>query len=180
MIYLLLGFFIGLIVLGVVLGTRFDNRLRRRKEKFEAEGKTLTKKEEDSCSDGATACIFMGCAFSLVVGLICMCFILSNGSGLRKLEAFYTVNALNYETAVDRTASYLSEERFVVEALIPVEGSIEKLELTGFISSRITEWRDAVIRYNNTIASMQYWDDNIFTGVLVPDRVQGMKLLVIK
>jgi len=180
MIYLLLGFFIGLVAFGISLDRKYEGKLQRRKKKLEADGKRLTREEEESCSGGAIASIAIGCIFTIVVGLICMCFTLSNGNGLRKLEAFYTANALNYETAVDRTASYLSQEKFTIEVLVPVEGSIEKLELAGYISTRITEWRDAVNIYNTTIASMQYWDSNIFTGVLVPNKVQDMKLLIIK
>ena len=180
MIYLLLGFFIGLVAFGIFLDRKYEGKLQRRKEKLEADGKHLTRSEENSCSGGAIAAVVIGSIFTIVLSLICLCFTLSNGNGLKKLEAFYTANAVNYETAVGRTASYLSQEKYIVEALIPVEGSVEKLELAGYISTRITEWRDAVNAYNTTIASMQYWDSNLFTGALVPNEVQDMKLLVIK
>ena len=45
------------------------------------------------------------------------------------------------------------------------------------MGERLAEWRDEVIEYNLTIASMKYYDSNIWTGVLFPDEVQNMKLL---
>ena len=106
--------------------------------------------------------------------------LVNNANGLAQWEAFYDANSRNYEIAVDRTASYLSEQAFVERALIPVEGSIEKLEQGKYVSERIAEWRNKVNQYNTTIASMQYYDNNPIFGSLVPDEVQDMKLLIIE
>lgn len=102
---------------------------------------------------------------------------LTNAGGLAKWQVFYSTNVKNYEVVVDETVSYLSADKFKD---VLVEGSIEKFQLATAVSERIKEWRDAVNEYNSTIASMKYFDSNPFTGVLVPDAVQDMKLLVIK
>jgi len=111
--------------------------------------------------------------FYLITGGIAF----NNYSGLAKWEAFYEANTKNYEVAVDMTASYLSTQDFESKL---ISGSIEKLEQTGYISDRIVEWRDAVNKYNTTIASIKFYDSNWLTGSLVPDKVQDMKLLVIE
>lgn len=98
-----------------------------------------------------------------------------NGAKVYRLQAFFESNAGNYQVAVDETASYLSEEEFVNQL---VAGSIEKLEQSTYVSERIKEWRDSVNAYNLTVAGLKYWDDNPFTGVLVPDSIQDMKLLL--
>ena len=106
------------------------------------------------------------------------CWGFGNGAGLAKWQAFYVANTQNYEIAVDETASYLSQQGFMNSTFF--DGSIEKFEQAGYVSERIKEWRDAVNRYNDTIARMQYYNRNIFTGVLVPDGVEDMKLLIIQ
>jgi hypothetical protein len=120
--------------------------------------------------------LFFG--FAVLFTLILSLWTLNNYNGQAQWEAFYEANSANYAVAVDKTASYLSSEKFVSGAL--VEGSIEKFQLGPVVSDRIKEWRDALNEYNTTIASMKFFDSNIWTGVMVPDEVQNMKLLVIK
>jgi len=123
----------------------------------------------------AIAIVFLLPSF-LVPTLVTM----NNGAGLMKLEAFYQANSSNYAIAVDETASYLSAEKYIENAFIPIEGSIEKFKQSQIASERIKEWRDAVIKYNETIASMKYYNRNIFTGILVPNRVEEAKLLIMQ
>jgi hypothetical protein len=119
-----------------------------------------------------------GIAFLVLSILILSIYTIDNYNGLAKWKAFYETNNTNYAITIDKTASYLSSDKFVSGAL--VEGSIEKVQLGPAISDRIKEWRDAVNDYNTTIASLKFFDSNIWTGVMVPDEVQNMKLLVIK
>ena len=111
------------------------------------------------------------------VASICPGWIASNGNGLAKWQAFYAANSQNYVITIDETVSYLSSDTYIESVL--VEGSLEKIKQSSYVSERIVEWRDAVNEYNSTIASMQYWNGIPFTGVLVPDGVEDMKLLVI-
>ncbi len=120
--------------------------------------------------------VFLSIISLFFVGLL-LWIMVANGSGLMKWQAFYQANTQNYQVAVDETASYLSEEEFVD---VLVGGSLEKFKLAGFVSERIVEWRDAVNEYNSTIASMQYFNRNIFTGTLVPDGVEDMRLIIIQ
>ena len=159
MIYLLLGLGIGLIILGVV-------------------GLTRTKTWDDGSGWVVPFVLGILCTFPLLI--IIPGYILANGSGVMKWQAFYEANSRNYEIAVDETASYLSTEKLIEQALIPIDGSIEKMKLADSVSTRILEWRNAVNRYNNTISSMKYFNRNIFTGVLVPNEVEDMKLLIIQ
>ncbi len=92
-------------------------------------------------------------------------------------RAFYEVNSQNYAVTIDETSALLSQEKYISEALIPVEGSIEKMELAKTVSERIVEWRDAVNRYNRIVASLQYLDNNIFFDCMIPNDVHDLKLL---
>jgi len=136
-----------------------------------------TSRHREELSGGEGGCICFGLLFTIILLALVIWIPIANGSGLAKRQAFYEANALNYEITVDETAAYLSQEDFVDKL---VSGSIEKIEQAGYVSERIKEWRDAVNGYNTAIASMKYYDRNIFTGLLVPNEVQDMKLLVIK
>lgn len=114
---------------------------------------------------------------SLIFFLILPLLTLSNSSDLVKLDTFYNTNNQNYQITIDKTASYLSVDEFKSQV---IAGSIEKSNLAQTISTRISEWRDQVNDYNLAIASMQYFDQNIFTGILYPNRVQELKPLVLK
>lgn len=135
-------------------------------------------KKPEELSDARLTGIILGALLLLALLIGCGVGTLCNGTGLAEWQAFYTANADNYSFAVDKTASYLSAKSYRENLL--VEGSIEKFKQASYVNERITEWRNAVNRYNTTIASMKYFDSNIFTGILVPDAVQDMKLLVIK
>lgn len=121
--------------------------------------------------------IFIGGILSLIFFLILPLLTLSNSSDLVKLDTFYNTNNQNYQITIDKTASYLSVDEFKSQV---IAGSIEKSNLAQTISNRIAEWRDQVNDYNLAIASMQYFDQNIFTGILYPNRVQELKPLVLK
>ena len=123
--------------------------------------------------------IVMG--FSIFIAVLGTVFVatttLSNANTLAKLEVFYEVNSQNYEVAIDNTASYLSQEQFTGSM---VDGSVEKWQQAGYVSERIKEWRNAVNDYNTQIASFKYYDSNLFTSNVVPNRVQDFKFLIIK
>ena len=114
---------------------------------------------------------------TLIIVIIPIGYTLSNGVGLAMGQTFYDTNVRNYEVTIDKTASYLSTEKFTVGL---VAGSIEKFQQSQSVSDRIKEWRDSVNQYNKTITSMKYFNRNVFTGVLVPDEVDDMKLIIIQ
>ncbi len=121
--------------------------------------------------------VVLGGGITLLLLIILPVTTMLNSADYAELEAFYQANSRNYEITVDETASYLSQQEFT-QTLI--EGSLEKIELAGYVSERIGEWRDAINRYNLTIARMKYWDGNIFLGTLYPDAVRDAKLLSIE
>ena len=120
----------------------------------------------------------IGAAILIALLITYPCVTVSKGSDLAKHQAFFEANTQNFAIAVDDTAAYLSVDSFAEGLLI--EGSLEKVQLATIVGERITEWRDAVNAYNLEIASMQYYDQNFFLGVLFPDAVQEMKLLIIE
>ena len=125
-------------------------------------------------SDRQGLAVGLGGLCLIIVSLILVSSTFANGETLAKLQAFYEVNAQNYAIAVDKTSALLSTEKFTSQL---VAGSIEKFQVASIVGERLAEWRDEVIEYNLTIASMKYYDSNIWTGVLIPDEVQNMKLL---
>jgi len=133
-------------------------------------------REDDMSMGGMFACIIGG-LLSLVLLIMLPCTILDNGSTVAEMKIFRDTNTNNYQYSIDETASYLSEDTFTNSL---VNGSIEKMQQAGYVSERIKEWRDSVNAYNTKLASLKYYDSNIFMGVLYPNEVQDMKFLVIK
>lgn len=171
MIYLILGILAVLCGVGAIGSIIVDGR---KKEKAKTDGRE-PKEEEDWNSYDV---MFVVCLAAVIMGsAIIFPWQVSNGRGLAEWQAFCEANTYNYEYAVDETVSYLSVKDFTG---VMVEGSIEKLEQAGYVSERIREWRNAVNQYNTTIASMKYYNRNILTGVLVPDGIEDMRLLIIK
>ena len=127
---------------------------------------------------GGSLLVTFGAIVLVILLIVYPCITVGNGSALAKHQAFFEANTQNFATAVDNTAAYLSVDSFAEGLLI--EGSLEKLQLATIVAERITEWRDAVNAYNLGIASMQYYDQNALLGVLYPDAVQEMKLLIIE
>ena len=123
--------------------------------------------------------IFFGCIVLFTFGSLAGGWTINNYISYPQHKAFYEVNAQNYAITVDETSVLLSQEKYISEALIPIEGSIEKTELAKTISDRIVEWRDAVNLYNQTIASLQYLDNTIWFGCMIPDEVHELKMLSI-
>jgi hypothetical protein len=154
MIWLLLILGIGLFVMGVIL---------YRNDEFSIGGMF-------SCISGTMLVI------GLLIGLPIQTF--KNGATVAEMQTFLESNTKNYQYSIDETASYLSSDTFKDNVL--VEGSIEKLQQAGYVSERIKEWRDSVNDYNTKLASMKYYNSNIFLGVLYPNAVDDMKMLIIK
>lgn len=124
--------------------------------------------------DGGWIFFFLGIIAAVVFLIVCIAVPAGKGAALARMEAFYEANVQNYEVAADKTASYLSMEEF--QALF-IAGSIEKLELADEIAARILEWRDAVNRYNNKLASFTYYDQNAWVGTFYPTPPEHLKLL---
>ena len=121
--------------------------------------------------------VMLGTIVGLIILGICVGCTLSNGASVARLQAFLDANIINYEVTIDDTAVYISEEEFIDKI---VSGSLEKLQQAGYVSERIKEKRDAVNTYNKDIASLKYYDGNIFTCSLVPNQIRDMKLIIIK
>lgn len=131
-------------------------------------------------TDGETTAIAFGASLTVILLLICSLVPLAQGNTIYKLQAFRDANYSNYQFAADETASYLSVEKFTEGALIPIDGSIEKFQLAGYVSERVLEWRDSVNKYNIKVASLKYFNDNAFTGILIPDKIDELELLSIR
>jgi len=93
------------------------------------------------------------------------------------LESFYLSNSVSYQVAVDKTASYLSEEEFTNKL---VAGNIEKLQLATSISDRIAEWRNSVVAYNQQLKKYQLFNDNIVFGLFMPSLDSEIRPIVIQ
>lgn len=143
-------------------------------------GKFGKKDRNRSYGDEESTAIIVGITCLIIFTLIVGGITIGNNVQVAKHQAFYDGNTRNYEVIVDRTASYLSKQTFIETALIPIEGSIEKFNLTKDLNNRLLEWRNAVNNYNLSIASLKYFDNNPLFGSMIPDSVQDMKLLVIE
>ena len=97
------------------------------------------------------------------------------------MTSFYRNNTQAYEVAADRTASYLSQDKFIQELESKfVAGSLEKMQLANIVSQRITEWRDGVVAYNQIMETYKRLTYNPWTGILIPRIPDDVKPLAIK
>ena len=140
-------------------------------------GRWRWKKEENSWGNGEGPTVVVCSLLAFLFYLIVLLIHLTNYSGVEQWEAFYNNNTQNYQIAIDKTSSYLSSDLFKD---VLVQGSVEKLQQAGYVSERIKEFRDSANTYNTTLASLKYFNNNPIFGVLVPDKVEDMKFLVIK
>ncbi len=146
---------------------------------FTLEWLVYKNKTEKNSDDGQWVALVFG-TIALVVGILIVgLWTISNYLSFPEHQAFYQVNAQNYAITVDETSTLLSQEKYISEALIPIEGSIEKTDLAKTVSERIVEWRDAVNNYNRKVASLQYLDKSIIFGIMIPNRIHELKLLSI-
>ena len=157
MIWLLVGVFVVLCIAGAI-------------------GITLTKRWNGDFNGWCTLFV-VGTVMTLIFLPVVAYWTMANGVELARWQAFDEANFQNYGVAVSEAASCLSQEKFVG---VVVRGSLERFEQAGYVSERVREWRDAVNQRNLAIASMQYFNRNIFTGTMVPDAVEDMKMLLIK
>jgi len=109
--------------------------------------------------------------FGCGVGIFILCGLVSffaytiNLSRLSQMEAFYDINAQNYATTINTTATYLSEER-IANALI--QGSIEKLGYAEVIGQAVIDYRDNIVIYNSELIRFRRLDSNFITSTLYP------------
>lgn len=98
-----------------------------------------------------------------------------------RIEAFYEANFQNYSTTVDMTENVLtiSLEEVEKQALIDLEGSIEKVGMGEAVAARIAEFRDKVNSYNKEVKYMRAMDGNIMVGIYYPTLPDNIKLIVI-
>jgi len=127
--------------------------------------------------DGEITAIAVGVVASIIFLFPCILIPINNGMDLAQWENFYDTNVANYAITVDKTASYLSVEKFEPQL---IDGSVEKWQQAGYVSERLREWRDAVNEYNKMIASMRWVDRNIWIGVFMPPIPERLIPLVIQ
>ena len=138
------------------------------------------KRSRHEVGEGEGTAVIVGSIATAIFFVVTFGMTIANHADLAKREAFYEANTSNYEITVDRMESHLSEQQFIENALIPIEGSIEKFEQTKYVNDRLREWRDATNEYNRVIKQMKYFDSTPMFGAMYPDEVQDMKLIIIE
>ncbi len=124
--------------------------------------------------------IVVGLVLALVLLVTGIAVPLNNLGKAASLEAFYRSNAENYAAAVEETENVLTVSLEHFEALIPVQGSIEKLDVGATIGARIAEWRDSVNAYNTRLQKFRTYDKSLWLGVYYPTVSWVLKPIVIK
>ena len=142
----------------------------------------LYSKKKRGFDDAVLSLLIIGCI--VLVMLACGLtggFAAHNLGKSARMEMFYNVNAQNYANAVQETDDVLSVslDKFV-EALVPLEGSVEKMDVGQEVALRIKEWRDSVNTFNNDLAGMRRYDGNVWTGILYPTLPDDIKPIQIQ
>jgi len=104
----------------------------------------------------------------------------SNIGNIARLEAFQEYNIKNYSMVVSETEAILSKEKFEKASMI--EGSIEKVNIGAEISNRMVELREAVNKYNNSLASLRaYRKNKVIGGIfIVPPVPENLNFIVVE
>ncbi len=118
----------------------------------------------------------LGLAFLLTSSIIP----LNKQAELQRMVAFYETNSRNYEATATQTHLIMSEQQIIKQALIPIEGSIEKIDVGGATADRLLEWRNEVVEYNEKLAEYRFFAKNIFVGYYVPNPPEHLKYIVIE
>ena len=133
-------------------------------------------KKEDGIGPGL-ALIFFVCLPIILTSILIP---IGRAVHLQDMTAFYEANVRNYGISVDRSEAILSENKIIENALIPVDGSVEKLRLADSVVELLKEYRDEAVTYNRDLKRFQYLDKHVWVGYYYPTPPDELKLLVIK
>ncbi len=133
----------------------------------------------DRESGGAVGTVF-GVVF-LMIGLIWGCSsYFGNLSRLAEMEASYNANVQTYEATFEKSTAIISMDQIIQGSLVPIEGSIEKIKTGELSITKLTEYRDVVVKYNNDLATFRKLDKNWAIGALYPTPSDELKFITIK
>lgn len=104
---------------------------------------------------------------------------LAHAGDAQGMTAFYHSNQQNYEATEDATYLILSEQQRIAAAFIPIEGSIERMDVGSTLAQRIVERRQAVNSYNVKLTKYRYFSTNAWTSWYYPRLPQDLKLITI-
>lgn len=135
--------------------------------------------EGDEIIGLGVALFVVGLAGALVLLVTGIAIPINNLGKAASLEAFYRANAENYAAAVEETENVLTVSLEHFEALIPVQGSIEKLDVGATVGARIAEWRDSVNAYNTRLQKFRTYDKSLWLGIYFPTMSEELKPIVI-
>lgn len=124
--------------------------------------------------EGEAAAIGLGGGLFICTAIVFFLIALANGEETAIWKEFYNNGYKNSLAVVNLTRELMSSATDTFEGKI-VNGSIEKLEQAKAVSERLANLKDEVNLYNKTIASMKYYNHNIWTGILVPDEIEELK-----
>jgi len=121
-----------------------------------------------------------GLTFTVMLGVVSVYVPYLWVSRIASMEAFQQ-NVVNYEYAVEETSEILTiSGAGNTQAIIPIEGSIEKITVGELTADRIVEYRNVVNEYNETLSLNRNWDYNFWVGILVPSAPESLQFITIK
>jgi hypothetical protein len=105
---------------------------------------------------------------------------IANVSRVAELEVFMETNKVVYITTATDTALILSPTDKIDTAIVPIQGSVERIGVGVTTAERLKELRDQVTRYNNDLATMRTLNKNFFIGWLYPNIPDKLKYIAIR
>lgn len=123
--------------------------------------------------------VTLGVCFILLISMLGT--FLNRVNILGEMVAFYDATSVNYETIITRTGGMLSIPlEDLTKALIPIQGSIEKMQVGQEQAKRLQEFRDRAEWYNSTLSIFQLKRRIFLVGFLYPQIPERLGPILIR
>ncbi len=158
---------IGLLTFSILL-LRKDNKANEKKQRG------------DSLDTDGSFLLVVAIVLLIAVGLTTLFFPIANQTKIQEMTAFYNSNVENYLVAYEEAYTIISKEKLLQEALIPIEGSIEKSQIADKVVELLITYRDEVNSYNISLQKYTYFHNHLLVGFYYPKPPEELKPLTLR
>lgn len=134
---------------------------------------------DDGFGEKAVGIVFS--AFFAIIWIIIA--MVSQGESYQLKATYYNLTG-QYQYAITDTQILLTPSVSVnadnSTVLIPIQGSIEKIGVGSQVANQITDLRNEVSKYNNSLITLREWKTNFWLGILYPEVDSSLKPMAIK
>ena len=128
---------------------------------------------------GACALVF-GLALLVVPLVFIIQYAVNTGVQARQIEMQYDTVLANFNVTITDTAAILSPNQNIDAALIPIQGSIEKMGVGEVVALTVTERMRIISEFNHRLTNARYWGDSAWMGAVYTAPSSHVKPLMLE